>query len=77
MIVPPLVLLVLGAHVFVVVACEEQHRDGSMRSARRIGHRTLDVHVHRGDRRPIAGDAERQHAARRKAGDGNAARVDG
>jgi len=76
MVVPALVLLVLATHVFVVVAGEQQHRDRPMCVARRIGHRALDVHVHRGDRRPIAGGAERQHAAGRKAGDGNAARVD-
>ena len=76
MIVPMLVLLVLGAHVVVVVAGEEQHRDRPMGCARGIGHRALDVHVDRGDRRSITGGAERQHAARRKARNGNAGRVD-
>jgi len=76
MIVPMLVLLVLGAHVLVVITGEEQHRDRSMGGAGRIGHRTLDVHVDRGDLRSIAGGAKGQHAARRKARDGNAGRVD-
>jgi hypothetical protein len=51
MIVPVLVLLVLGAHVFVVIAGEQQHRDRPMGRARGIGHRALDVHVDRGDLR--------------------------
>jgi len=77
MIVPVLVLLVLGLHVFVLIAGEEQHRDWPMGGARGVGHRTLDVRVHRGDLRPIAGDAQREHAAGREARDRDARRVDG